>query len=511
MASMLAEQCVERLGLVWAAKRLMYDVVAVCNRTGDRQHGRLLADAAFQLAEIEYLSGEWATALHTYRLGRALHLEYTPDPWNFEKHTRLQRGEFHLVNILVAGELVAPGFRSWGEKVVESWDLADLLEEFAETAQQTWEAQGISRGVLGSDCPLHGPPLADLAANRRARWQALGLNWEVAWRRDYELEALGTELAAFLQFIQAGLAKRYRHLLPSSVVVEVVPWQDGEAPVQQMYVQRGVGFRVMLPTTESRDDPTQDTRYVALFAASMIIEAVSVDPDLQVRLPELVSNVVADGLFVGGGVSEGLGSIMPIEAWREVISAPAPTGPGVHLEAVPDTGLPWRTGRSPLFDEGGAAEKLRNRYKWAFRSAQPMLDQHGSRPEFRRLVDELRNDGWLDWQIASAFAPAAVSDNANERLRNGASQRAVEEAMRDGIQKAMDGDYRVPPWSESLAQSIRMCLQGSLVSALEVWELGVNHPSPDIGALRRFLDERFLHFTDDLPPGKRPRFPWEAA
>lgn len=510
LASMLAEQCMERLGFVWAAKRLVYDVVAVCNRTGERKHAALLTDAVFQLAELQYGLGEWASAVHTYRLGLALHLEYAADPWNFEKHTRLQHGAFYLVNILVAGELAAPGFRAWGERIVESWHLADELQRYAETVRGTWEAQGVARGLVGSDWPLHGPPLADLATTRRARWKALGLTWEVTWRRDYELEALGTELAAVLQFVQTGLARRYRHLLPTSVVVEVVTWREGETPVRPMAVEQGVGFSVMLPASESRDDPTKDVRSVALFGATMILEAVSVDPDLRDRLPGLVGNVIADGFFVGGGVIEGRSSLLPIEAWLYVMSAPAPPEPGVRLEAVPGTDVPWRPGPSPMFNEASAQEKLRNRYDGGFRSAQPVLNAHGSRAELHGLVAELREEGWLDWQIASAFAPAAVSEHANSLLRRGASQAAVRHAMQEGMRKAAAGSYNVPPWSEDFAQSVRLCLRGSLVNALQVWGLDVNHPSPDMDALRRFLDDRFQHFTDDLPMAERPRFPWDS-
>lgn len=511
LASMLAEQCMERLGLVWAAKRLVYDVVAVCIRTGDQQHTGLLADAVFHLAELEYLAGEWATALYTYRLALRLHLEYAVDPWNFEKHARLRHGTFYLVNMLVAGDLAAPGFRAWGEKVVEIWDLGEELEHFSEKVQETWENQGVVRGVVGRECPLHGPPLTDLSATRRARWQALGLTWEVTWLRDYELEATGTELAALLQFIQAGLAKRYMHLLPTSVAVEVVPWREGEAPVQPVPYQHGIGFRVMLPASESRDDPTQDLRTMALFAASMIIEAASVDPNVQDQFPDLVGNMIRDGVYVGGGVLEGRSCLLSLETWREIMSAPTPTGHGVRLEVVPDTQLPWRRGRSPLFDEASADEKLQNRYDGGFRSARPILEAHGSNPELHHLVTELRADGWLDWQIASAFALAVASDYANDLHRHGASQQAVHQAMQDGMQKAMAGEYNAPPWSESFSQSIRMCLQGSLVSALEVWGLGVNYPTPDMDALRRFLGERFQHFTHDLPADQRPKFPWEEA
>ena len=49
-----------------------------------------------------------------------------------------------------------------------------------------------------------------------------------------------------------------------------------------------------------------------------------------------------------------------------------------------------------------------------------------------------------------------------------------------------------------------------MVSALKAWGLGVNYPAPDLQAVRHFLEERFLHFSHDLPRDERPRFPWEG-
>lgn len=181
---------------------------------------------------------------------------------------------------------------------------------------------------------------------------------------------------------------------------------------------------------------------------------MSVDSDLPDSLPDFVSNFISDGLCAGGDVREGRGSLLPPEAWRDLMSAPAPAYPGLHLDGVPESDL--------------------------------------------------------HWQIASSFAPAAVSWHANNRPRPSACQRDDIQAMRDELRKAMTGSYSVPPWSEPLADLVRLSLKGSPVSALRVWGLDVNHPSPDLDALRCFLDERFEHSTEDLPPGQHPKFPWET-
>jgi hypothetical protein len=508
LASMISSQCLQRLDLIWAAKRALYDVIGVCNRTGDKQHGDLLTDAVFGLAELEYLSGEWATALCTYRLGLALHTEYKPDAGNFEKHPRLLQSVSCIVTMLVAGDLAAPGFLAWGQRVVESWDVTEELARFGDTLRSTWEEQGVSRGELGEGYPLHGPPLADLAPKRQVRWQALGLTWEVAWSRDYELESLGIEFAAVLQFIQAGLAKRCFHLLPTAVFVELVPWRAKQAPATPVPTPDGVRFKVMLPTS---DDPTMGLRKVALVAAAMVVEAVSVEPQLAKKLLDLVGNLVPDGVFVGATALEGRGIVLPLDTWREAMTAPSPPAPGMQLKSSRSTGLPWRAGTSPLFSRAKADEHLRSRYETGFRAARPVLEAHGARPELHRLVAELRAEGWLDWQIVSALAGAVVSEHLNTLQRRGASRQAIEGVIPEQMRRAMNGDYRPPPWSPSFEESIRPSLEVSLGRALQTWGLQMNHPRLEISVLRSFLGERFMHFTDDLPPGERPIFPWEIS
>lgn len=510
LASMIAELCLERLGLLWAAKRVLLDVAAVCCRSGDRANGDLLAEAVFRLAALEYLLGEWATSLQTYRLALNLHLEYASDPWNFEKHERLQHGLFYIVMMLVVGEQSAPGFSAWGKEVVAAWEVDDQIDQFGEVARKNWDAQVAAGGLLKATCPLHGPPLADLRSQRCAGWSALGLDWEVTWDRDYTLESVATEFAAVLQFLQAGLArKRYAHLLPTSVLVEIVPWEDGTAPVQPMPGRDRVAFEVRLPASESSDDPMGDLRMIALFAATKVIEAVSVDPDIEDRLPKLGEGMVQDGVFVGGSALEGRAVIAPADLWQRLQEVPSATQ-SLVLEAVPKTELVWRAGRSPSHTPEAAAEKLRQRYEGGFRTARPVLDAHGAGGDLPRLVEELRADGWLDWQIAGALAPAAVSLRANLEYQRGASQRTVQRLMGEGMRQARDGAYSAPAWSKDFERSIRVCLEGSLVSALKAWGLGVNYPAPDLQAVRHFLEERFLHFSHDLPPDERPRFPWEG-
>jgi|GEM_PF-7011674 len=509
LASMLSEHCLERLGLLWAAKRLLYDIVAVCCRSGDRENGDLLADAVFRLAALEYLLGEWATSLQTYRLALNLHLEYAPDPWNLEKYERLQNGLFYVVMMLVVGDEVAPGFSAWGKEVVASWEVDDQIEQFGDAARKNWSPHVAAGGILKATCPLHGPPLTDLLRQRCARWSALGLDWEVTWSKEHELESVAIEFAAVLQFLQAGLArKRYAHLLPTSVLVEVVAWQESKPPVQPKPGRDGVAFEVRLPASESSDDPMGDLRTIALFAATKVIEAVSVDTDIDDRLPTLGEGMVQDGVFVGGTALEGRAIVAPAKLWEQAHDAP-PATRGLELEAVPRTELGWRTGRSPQHTPEEAALKLRQRYEGGFRTARPVLDAHGAGAELPRLVEDLRADGWLDWQIAGALAPAAISVRANAEFRHGASRDAVQRLMTEGMRRAKDGDYVAPPWSKEFEQSIRACLSGSLVSALKAWGLGVNYPAPDMEAVRRFLEERFLHFSHDLPASERERFPWE--
>lgn len=510
LSSIFTVECMRQLGLLWAAKRTLYDMISVCNRVGAKEHGDILTASVFSLAEVEYLLGDWATAMHSYSFALVLQGHFAPDPWNWEKHKRLQDSIFYLVNMIIAGEIAAPGFRAWALKVVSAWELDNELARLGDTVTKNWHLQGIVGGPVPEGCPFFEPPLADTLPTRLARWAALGCRWMFRWKNEYSTESVAMELLATVQVLLAGLAKRYRHLIPCEVRVEIRLWEAGKAPIEQIMGEPGASFIVRLPVADDTSDSTMDLRTVTLFVATQVVGAVSVDKDVDDFLPKLTGTLLRDAIFVGASPAEGREQAFPRDHWDRIRAAPMPQGKRMSIPLRECQGLPWMDGESPLYDREEAAAKNRLRHERGFTSAAPVLHAHSSNPKFRLFVDELRREGWLDWQIMSALAPASVSVAENAMRKSRLNAQDIERVIDAGMKSARSGNYAAPAWSAEFERAIRDSLSCSLISALQVWGLGIYHPVPDLKALRRFLSERFHHFADHTPVAERARFPWDA-
>ena len=509
LASTMAAECLHRAGLLWAAKRTLYDTISVCNRVGAKDHADIVVQALFLLGEIEYVMGDWATAALTYRFALALHVQFTADAWNFAEHRDLQAASFHLVNMVVGGEMVAPGFRKWALEVAAGWDLGDLLAKFEETVRGNWQAQGLLDGPTPDDFPLTEPPLADTQPIRSARWSALGCRWLFRWRNDYATEAAAMEVVTTVQLMQVALGRRYKHLIPCDVRVSVQAWESGKSAVEEVAGEPGVTIIARVPAWEDPRDPTRDRRAVAMYVATRVLGAASVDDDVDEVLAKVSGELVRNAIFVGASPSEGREQVFPERAWEKTLSAPRPAGRTMNVPARTCPELPWPDGASPRYGVEEAAEKNLLRHEFGFKSAAPVLRAYSSNERFRGLVDDLRREGWLDWQIASALAPAATSSVTNARRQ--ADRRAPDggRAARAEMEAIRLGKYEAPPWSVEFERAVRGSLLASLFAALQAWGLGIRHPTPDVDAVRRFLQVRFHHFEDGTPAARRGHFPWE--
>ena len=511
ISSIIAVDCLIDLGLFWAAKRTIFDIVSMCERVGSKDNGDLLTSALFKLGLIECRLGDWATSVQSYAVALRLHNKFAADPYNVEKHECLTSGFFHLVNMVIAGEMVAPGFQEWALISAAEWDLDDDLARFRDDIRQNWRKAGIDGGDGAEDFPLSEAPLADVRPLRYARWSALGCQWIFSWPNDYDVEAAAIELLATIQIMLAGIAKRHKHLMPCSVRVDVRSWVEGEVPVEHVLGEPGINLIARMPIVDNAGDSAMNPRTIALVIATSILEMVSVDKDIANILPKLAGSLVGDAIFVGASPKEGREQIFPREVWQQIRSIRL--GNDVVMRIAPQlcADLPFLQGVSPLYNAEESMSKNARRYDVAFKAAEPVLRAHGGNPEFKNLVGDLRAEGWLDWQIASAIAPAALSVHVGSRRTAQSSLDETERELRLGLESAYSGRYSAPEWSPVFVVAIRQTLIVGLFGAFAAWGLRTPQSVPDVDAVKRFLAERFHHFSDDIAAENRSTFPWEVG
>ena len=117
-------------------------------------------------------------------------------------------------------------------------------------------------------------------------------------------------------------------------------------------------------------------------------------------------------------------------------------------------------------------------------------------PQFQTLVNMLRSEGWLDWQIMSVVFSIVHSSRV---YRDGSPQSEEEYEQRSrrwfGEEQR---NWPVVPVEAFSEQEMREMRGVSVASSLQVWDLVLRQLTPDFPAIERFLSVRYGYGSDDI-------------
>jgi hypothetical protein len=160
--------------------------------------------------------------------------------------------------------------------------------------------------------------------------------------------------------------------------------------------------------------------------------------------------------------------------------------------------LAWRTTPGPGYSREKANEFLANRYRRTsevIRLTLPRLLVDG---RVRALLLGFRTRGFLDWQILSMLANIVAQYQVEVK-----AGRPLGPGMERLFQERMARSERTddPPFDLSLIDEPRLSLQAGILlpATFQTWGLTLNRQTPNLIGMKRLLDVRYGHSTDDIP------------
>jgi hypothetical protein len=250
-----------------------------------------------------------------------------------------------------------------------------------------------------------------------------------------------------------------------------------------------------------------DRLQIYVFAsASSILEEISLAP--RNRFYEILKNRFKEGIlnkiFLGNPYETLYRAFISQELF-ESSDRMSKTVTESHrsLKIVENTKLPWFGGLLPGYSKELAEEHLQNRYTKLAIPIQLTLKHLSSNSEFKRIVEKLRAEGWLDWHIMSSVFSITV----NYRVMVGqAMMKNLSYQNTEGINKLyqealreVEGESSVPvPFSEFTEEKLREHQRLSMISTIKVLGLECRQQTPDLDAIDHFLRHRYNYWTDDI-------------
>jgi hypothetical protein len=345
---------------------------------------------------------------------------------------------------------------------------------------------------------LGSAPFSDLGESREITWHALGVSWSISFRNEPVIAARVEEFVALVQVLLADVAAIDLCLLPSEVRVRAELSEVAAVEVREVPDNTARPWILRLPRQVSTARPGWDEYEVQLIAAAIqILSDVSLVP--RDRLLRVVKERFRDGLRMKVFVAQPFHRLHAefLGQLRKTGDPPDYGDFDVSERMQENKQLPWRSGPGPGYTLADAEQAVSNRYRNTRRICGITIERLCRNPDFRRIVATLRAEGYLDWHILNAVASIALNHRLNALAPASSpddartiTARLMEEAETEGSLQVPDGAF-----SE---EAMRQQLNCSMVATIRGLGLEIRQMTPDFGAIRRFLAERYGYLTDDI-------------
>lgn len=175
----------------------------------------------------------------------------------------------------------------------------------------------------------------------------------------------------------------------------------------------------------------------------------------------------------------------------------SPLWPGMEFETPENEQLRWVDGDGPGYSRERAEEILSNRYAGAIKPIRLTLPHLLAYEEFRRLICQLKEENYLDWEILLLIINICVDHRLRIILPPTAPPDEQIKTMETMLHEEREDDVGIPV---SVFTQDRISLQKKIQIATiaKTWGLELHKQTPDFIAIERFLDTRYHNSEDDI-------------
>ncbi|WP_149535763.1 hypothetical protein [Siccirubricoccus phaeus] len=501
LSMLLLSQCYEDLGLHIAARHYASAALFLALHVEDEEIKSYIGTALFRISDTFYVAGEGATYLYSISTALIAHHNVASDPHDWTKHYKVQRSIAHATILRAIARRLTPAILSTIDQAIAQWPLPphelDAFRSLSEAEPWSSMAETDILAQISENIGQH--PFGDFGKIRSVRWSAFGILWEVKSAPERAVWTAALEVAASLQIAQVELADVDMLIIPSKVVVNV----ELSALAKPSCVQQPDNGALIWSVKMPNDTKTRTMEYQAALVGVLfsVMERASALPS------DKISEIFVKKL--DRGLPSRLSFVRPM---RELLELAQPEGldmavlaaqerPSLSLDILPleNDELGWRDGPGPGYSVEKAREYIGNRYKVMIGGLRLTLPRMLADNRCRNLISKLRKEGCLDWHLLNVIYNI-VGQWQVEKM--GFSYQASPEKMKKALMDRMwrDESDSDPIFDLSVFAEDRIKMQLQMLPAIvfSTWRLANHRQTPDFSAMKKLLDARYGHSTDDV-------------
>ena len=499
-------ECYKNIGMFQAAKYYAMAAYFVAFHSNcDRLKGKVPL-MSFHLAEVCYASGEWASFMEAMKLALYSQNAYSPMPQEIQEHSEMQRALVHLYNLRTLTDkfnqtLCAEIDSVIGDLQLDSFNQDYLHELFNDsTIPMAKASQEDAWAQLQDEFVVR--PFADLGEVRTIEWKTLGVTWVARTPNRYNLVCALETLVATAQIVIIDLAKVDLALLPTTVEIELSLDDLDELDVSDHDGNDAVRCSVLFPRkwVETGADPENFYMSCVGIVSSLLVKCSTIDPtEIVQKIKERFEQGLTHKISVVQPYPVLFNEHFPSSSYQQIDRI---SNHGLALERDfeisehPDVG--WIDTPGRLYTQALSHEHIRNRYIKSVVPIKYSLKKWVEDSKFQAMVNSLRNDGFQDWRILLIVVNIALGFRLNQSTTSLDDPNQIKSKMNDLMHTEERADDVLIPVSVFTDEAVEIHKSTTAMGNAKTWGLVINSQTPDMEAMRKFLDSRYGNDTDDV-------------
>ena len=490
-----------QLGLLFAAKYYALAVGFIAMNNSRAFVKQYASRALMRAATWDYILGAFCGFLNLTEIELAIHQAHARNAGDLENNTELHSVVFHLLMLRAVSERINPKFENVVSEKIQNW----LPKEWVDgiLPQTRMSLEGMDDEQLGEHLAseLLGLPYDDSDPQRKVAWSALGIRWSAIWNNDYATTKEAEQFLAILQIYLVEIADNELCLLKTGVHISLELHALETLELHSIPSNSGRVWRVLLPQSGTHSPTDLGRAHIDVFSAvSEILLEISLLPETQYFeiMKSLFDKGLANRIFVAHPYEAVYHEFVREEDFNQFDRANEHNPCSKYKVPVFEhEDLRWKDGVGPTYDRLNAEQALRNRYDNIIPSIRYTLPRLLKSSNFRRTIQSLRAEGWLDWHILTAVSCATINERLNQEVKDEHDPQRLKEAYFAFSEEQKEW---LPIPLEIFEEGVlRYCLHTSMLSTLKGLGLECHQLTPDFGGIEEFLRHRYNYWTDDLP------------
>ncbi len=494
LAMLLISEAYERLHLHFAARYYAAGALFVALKHEDEAIKKRVPQAEVKLANTYYAAGEGLTFLHSAARALQSHEAVSADAFDWSRYPDAQHVAAHAAILRAVLKRIAPDLVPFADEAIGQFPFSeDERAKFIELSEgEPWRSIPTEEIQQRINEDLGQTPFNDLGKQRSVTWAALGIVWTVQSGSDRESWLAAAEVIATLQIAQVDFSDADLLIIPSQVLIEIAVGDIQKPKTEQLPDNGRLTWNITMPKTSS-DDYNEAVAAVAIMVLAQ--STALTDAGLQSLVLARMKRGLSNRLFSVRPARELLHFAQPeLPKFGDLAALQRPA---LDVQPKEAPQLAWRTDLGPGYSRARATTFLHNRYRISSQAIQFTLPRLLNDQRCRSVIRELRREGLLDWQILNVISGMV----ANYELNRSAGKLSFDQMRK----QLFDRLHRVerdddPPYDlEAFTlETARMAHKISTAAAMQTWGLANHRKTPDFDAIKRLLDVRYLHSTDDI-------------